>query len=88
MWLLFCPLGATVSGWRHGLSAPQHAAQLAGGTLRPPDHRERRGAHGDGAERPTQLEPAEAVFPTVLFVTASAQHFFIYCVTPNWLVSA
>lgn len=56
------PLGATVSGWRHGVPAPQHATQLAGGTLRPPDHRESRGTHGDGAERPTQLEPAEPVY--------------------------
>lgn len=53
--------GATVSGWSHGVSAKQHATQLAGWTLRPPDHRESRGGLGNGAERPTQVEPAGPV---------------------------
>lgn len=53
--------GAAVSGWRHGVSAKQHAPQLAGGTLRPPDHGESRGS-GVGAERPPQIEPAEPVY--------------------------
>lgn len=56
--------GATVSGWCHGVSAEQHATQLASGSLRPPDHWESRGGHGDGAERPTQIEPAGPVYPT------------------------
>lgn len=55
--------GATISRWCHGISVEQHASQLAGGTLRPPDQRESRGGFGDRAEQPTQIEPAGPVYP-------------------------
>ena len=54
-WILFkniilLPSGTTVLGWRHGVSAQQHAAQLAGRALLPTDgtpkqRRRRRSRH-------------------------------------------